>query len=299
MVGSMAIAHYLAYRLIRKGETTNSFQLFKEFDYIVNVNYVQADDQWYLVVSCYKGCQIWNFNGSRLQERIEAPESKEDSPYAFTWSSRVETDAGNQYIAIGSNKGEIFFFKNKKGAQSVFTMKDGNPITHMTFDDRSKVLAVGNANGYVVLFTAEEVDKKIELVPNKNFLTPPAEIPLTSLGTLFRGDNLLVAAYSNGTVKIFTFKGDILCEIGAHSRNINAVACHPEKSIFWTVGDDTFLNVFEVQGDTVDKVTVDLRSSAKVPDLMLVGVCFAGDDNSSIVAVPYDYPNLILCENLI
>lgn len=111
-------------------------------------------------------------------------------------------------------------------------MKDGNPITHMTFDDRSKVLAVGNANGYVVLFTAEEVDKKIELVPNKNFLTPPAEIPLTSLGTLFRGDNLLVAAYSNGTVKIFTFKGDILCEIGAHSRNINAVACHPEKSIF-------------------------------------------------------------------
>lgn len=57
--------------------------------------------------------------------------------------------------------------------------------------------------------------------------------------------------------------------------------------------------MFEVSGDTSDKIQVDLRLSAKVPDLMLVGVQFAGDDFSSIVAVPYDYPNLILCEDII
>lgn len=119
-------------------------------------------------------------------------------------------------------------FKNKKGAQSVFTMSDGNPITHMTFDTRTKVLAVGNSNGYVVLFTAEEQSGSVKLNPVSH-LSPPAEIPLTSLSTLYRGDNLLVASYSNGSVKIFTFSGDMLCEIGAHSRNINAIACHPTK----------------------------------------------------------------------
>ena len=130
-------------------------------------------------------------------------------------------------------------------------------------------------------------------------LEPPNEIPLTSLGTLFRGENLLVSSFCNGTVKIHTFEGKQVCDLGAHSRNINAVCWHPSKSIFWTVGDDWFLNVWEVTGDTTDKIEVDLRLSSKITDLMLVGVQFAGEDNSSIVSVPYDYPNLILCENVI
>jgi len=113
--------------------------------------------------------------------------------------------------------------KDKGKTQSVFTMSDNNPITHMTFDERSKVLAVGNSNGYVVLFKAEEDGKIVKLNPISH-LSPPDEIPLTSLGTLFRGENLLVASFSNGTVKLFTFEGDKVCEIGAHSRNINAVA---------------------------------------------------------------------------
>jgi WD40 repeat protein len=286
------------YSLVRKGETTNSFQLFKEFDYIVNANYVKKDDKWHLVVWCYKGWQIWNENGSRLQEKIEAPESPDSTPYAFTCSSRAKSDRGIEYIAIGSNKGEIFFMRDKGKTQSVFTMHDSNPITHMTFDDRSKVLAVGNSNGYVVLFNAEEVEGSVKLNPISH-LAPPNEIPLTSLGTLFRGENLLVGSFSNGTVIIYTFTGEKMWEIGAHSRNINAVCWHPSKSIFVTVGDDWFLNVWEVAGDTTDKIDVDLRLSSKITDLMLVGVQFAGEDNSSIVAVPYDYPNLILCENVI
>lgn len=110
-------------------------------------------------------------------------------------------------------------------------MNDENPITHMTFDERSKTLAVGNSNGYVVLFKAEEGDKSVKLNSIAQ-IAPTDEIPCTSLGTLFRGDNLLVACFSNGTVKIFTFSGDLVCDIGAHSRNINAVTCHPSRSLF-------------------------------------------------------------------
>ena len=76
----------------------------------------------------------------------------------------------------------------------------------MAFDERTKTLAAGNSNGYVVLFKAEEDDKNVKLTPQSH-LSPPDEIPLTSLGTLFRGDNLLVSSFSNGMVKIYTFDG--------------------------------------------------------------------------------------------
>lgn len=195
--------------MIRKGETTNSFQLFKEFDYILNANYIRKDDKWHLVVCCYKGCQIWNYNGSRLQEKIEAPETTEGSPYAFTCSSRVVSDNGTEYIAIGSNKGEIFFMKDKGKTQSVYKMDNSTPITHMTFDERSKTLAVGSSNGNILLFTAEEGDKTINL---NTVSTIPSDdvIPITSLAVLFRGENLLVACGSSGTVRIFTFTGDLI-----------------------------------------------------------------------------------------
>lgn len=99
--------------------------------------------------------------------------------------------------------------KDKGKTQSVFTMNDSNPITHMTFDDRSKVLAVGNSNGYVVLFSAEEDDGTVKLNPISH-LAPPNEIPLTSLGTLFRGENLLVGSFANGTVQLYTFAGELI-----------------------------------------------------------------------------------------
>eukprot|EP00343_Euplotes_focardii_P012611 CAMPEP_0205832446 /NCGR_PEP_ID=MMETSP0206-20130828/46990_1 /ASSEMBLY_ACC=CAM_ASM_000279 /TAXON_ID=36767 /ORGANISM="Euplotes focardii, Strain TN1" /LENGTH=114 /DNA_ID=CAMNT_0053137993 /DNA_START=69 /DNA_END=409 /DNA_ORIENTATION=+ len=83
----------------KKEEGVNSYQLYKEFDYINNANYVLRDDKWHLVVSCYKGCQIWNYNGSLLEEKIEAPESPEATPYAFTCSSRAISDKGTEYIA--------------------------------------------------------------------------------------------------------------------------------------------------------------------------------------------------------
>ena len=166
-----------------------------------------------------------------MYDKIEAPESPDSSPYAFTCSARAVSDNDTEYIAIGSNKGEIFFMKDKNKTQSVFTMTDKNPITHMAFDERTKTLAVGNSNGFIVLFKAEEEGGKVKLNPIKH-ISPPAEIPLTSLDTLLRGENLLVASFTNGTVKLYTFEGDILVEIGAHSRNINAVACHPNKSIF-------------------------------------------------------------------
>ncbi len=125
------------------------------------------------------------------------------------------------------------------------------------------------------------------------------EVPVTSLGCLLRGENLFIAGFASGTVKIISPTGVAILEMGAHSRCLNALACNPSKAVFATVGDDTFLNVWEVAGNTLDKLDVNLMLSSRVNDYMLVGVAFSGESGNSIVATPYDWQNIIVWTNVL
>lgn len=75
-------------------------------------------------------------------------------------------------------------------------------------------------------------------------------MPATSVACLQRpNSNLFVVAFMNGAVKLFNSEsGALVGEVGAHSRQINGLVCHPKKSFFATCSDDTFLNVWEVKG---------------------------------------------------
>ena len=60
--------------------------------------------------------------------------------------------------------------------------------------------------------------------------------------------NYYAAGLSNGLVKLFNCNsGAHLVDIQAHSRSVNAIVSHPDKSIFVTVSDDTFVNVWHVK----------------------------------------------------
>lgn len=168
-------------------------------------------------------------------------------------------------------------------------------MTAMSGDSRSKTLAVGCGNGNIVIFAC---DNQLEWKPLHTIVSSK-EIPLLSLCTLFRGDNLYIAGYQNGMIKLITTTGVIICEMTAHSRMINAISCHPSKSVFATCSDDTFLNVFEVSGDKTDKIDVNLIVSSRVNDYMLCGVTFGGEGNNSVLAVPYDFKTLVIWNNIV
>ena len=114
-----------------------------------------------------------------------------------------------------------------------------------------------------------------------------------------RGDNLYVAGFANGQVKLITPSGIVLVEMSAHSRTLNSLVCHPTRSVFATASDDTFVHVFEVLGDKSDKLDVNMIVSSRVNDYMVCGVAFGGDNNRSLVATPYDYKTLIVWNNLL
>ena len=177
-------------------------------------------------------------------------------------------------------------------------LEPSSAITDMAFDEASKTLILGDCEGTLRYMSQESEDelKLIELVKNDK------DTSVISLGVLNRGSvltNVVVAGYQNGAVKLFSVEGKPILEIQAHYRCLNALACHPSKSVFCSVGDDTFMNLFELSGDKHELISISVRSSTPVKDLNLVGVQFYGADSNSIIAAPYDYSTLAYWENLI
>ena len=123
-------------------------------------------------------------------------------------------------------------------------------------------------------------------------------MPATIVGCLKRlNSNIFVVAFLNGAVKLFNSEtGTLIGEVGAHSRQINALVCHPTKSVFATCGDDTFLNVWEVKGDEIE---IDVVVSSRVADFILTGVCFADPKHSSLICTVYDYKQMIVWNDII
>ena len=71
----------------------------------------------------------------------------------------------------------------------------------------------------------------------------------------------IVAGFESGHIRIFSLnrKGSMVpaVEVAAHARCITALAFHPKKNIFATVGEDTALNVWKMP-DRLNK-SVDKR----------------------------------------
>ena len=123
-------------------------------------------------------------------------------------------------------------------------------------------------------------------------------MPALSVDLLVRGQNLYVVGFASGIVKLYGSQSGVkVCELAAHSRQINALACHPAKSIFVTVGDDTFLNVWEVESGAAFNIR--LVMSSRVPDFLLTGVCFANQNYNSILATVYNFKTVIVWDDVV
>ena len=99
-------------------------------------------------------------------------------------------------------------------------------------------------------------------------------------------------------VKLLKPNLEKVLEVSCHSRQINALSVSANASLFATAGDDTFVNVWEVTGDG-DKVKVQHFLGSRISDVMMVGVTFGGAGGKSIVAVPYDYAQMVVWEKAV
>ena len=131
--------------------------------------------------------------------------------HAYTCVTPISTESGAELLALGSTSGKLIFVNKQYESDTVLT--DSNPISNMAFDEVSKTIALGNTNGSLNFVKVDSASSATQLTPVSSDL----EIPVTSMGTLNRGETILVVGYANGVVKLFNFSGEQLCEIGSHS----------------------------------------------------------------------------------
>ena len=166
-------------------------------------------------------------------------------------------------------------------------------------DPKSRNMAIATGTG-AVIFVATHEDKEWQPVHNLLASLKVSEIPATSADVLNRGQNLFAIGYANGSVKLFNAEdGQLLCELGAHSRQVNALVCHPTKAVFATCGDDTFVNIWEVSGSKLASLDINLIVSSRVADYQMTGVAFGGPDFNSLVSSVYDFKTMLVWDQIV
>jgi len=66
-----------------------------------------------------------------------------------------------------------------------------------------------------------------------------------------------VVALATGVIRIFSCANcDLMVEMHAHSRQINAIVCHEVKPVFASVGDDTIVNLWhaKIKSDAITDI---------------------------------------------
>ena len=91
--------------------------------------------------------------------------------------------------------------------------------------------------------------------------------PITCADVMSVGLSMFVVGYASGTIKLFLGEtGQLICEMGAHSRQVNALCCHPTRTVFVSAGDDTFVNLWEISGSTIERLDINILTSSIVND---------------------------------
>ncbi|DBA02024.1 TPA: hypothetical protein N0F65_000271 [Lagenidium giganteum] len=260
--------------------------------FVHQVRICQLGHAEYIVVASDNGVQIYDAAGEHslhdivLKDVVDAPEEGS----ALFCRGIASANSEKPVILVGTSVGKVFVIGKDIGAKSgsgqEFELLDtlGDHKHSITTIDAVKAgtaIASGDDEGTILVRNAEETFEVVHRITGDGF-------PVTSLR--FCADTWLLAGYLTGRLRIFkkeTFR--VHAEVAAHSRAITALDVWENHVV--SVGEDTFLNVWELSGCKVSP-RIKLVSSQSVANDLLSGVAFAGLKH--IITATYDTTHLKL-----
>ncbi|CAM9299857.1 unnamed protein product [Discosporangium mesarthrocarpum] len=239
-----------------------------------------------LIVALNTGVQIWTGDAKRMMYFFAAGTNSKHGEGDGHHTQGITTLQDGNHILVGCSDGYVFIFvahfqSNEEKIEHVNALHGHNkPVTCAT--SSKDFAATGDTSGKVVLWDANAHF-------NKEWTIEGNRYPVTALCTR---DWLLAAAFSTGHIRLYSIpKRELTVEIVAHSRIINAMDLHPESMMVASVGEDCFLNVWELSKPTCEDSVSDqvgLLATSRVPNQLLTGVQFLNDGTSRIAATSYD-----------
>lgn len=197
-------------------------------------------------------------------------------------------------ILCGTSWGEILVsaFKEDVGTLAkIPSLKGGHKASITSIATCDLYIATADDAGIIAQWTISDFSShvaftKSNMVPFSH-LNHGGGFPCTSIAIQ---ESILIAGYASGHVRIFRQRGGngeplkpsfLEAEIAAHARTLTALAIHPTRPTFATVGEDSMLRVWslpsaQVNGgsasSTRSKVLIDMQ--AEIKDRLLTGVSF-------------------------
>ena len=206
-----------------------------------------------------------------------------------------------EYLMIGTSLGEIIKFTITKNNSVIHESKnvynEDHPITSMCSDPATGTLLAGTSGDHIIHVQLGAAQTEMNVIRSH---TKQNESMVTSIKLMNQAPlaSFYVVGLATGVVRIYSCAScDLVVEMMAHSRQVNAIVCHEVKPVFATVSDDTMVNLWhaKIEKDTI--TDIELVHNQRIPDHLLVGVVFGAKQDSLLVA-PYDYKFLIHMKNL-
>jgi len=246
-----------------------------------SVRYLELNAGPILVVTSTSGTQIYNEDASAMLFYMPINDST-GSPLKYHQGACLVPSL--QHVVVGTSKGSLVLAQAQSLDQYV-VMSEGQPagpasaVTDLCFNPLSDT----------VVSTHHDGEMRVWMVNPAGCYENPSVLPATGqapVRVVALGSRLLVA-YGPGTFCLFdAISYDLQVEVTAHARWLTGLAVREELGFVATVGEDTMLNVWQVDASTGQ---VGLQHSSVVTDKLLTGVCFS---NTGLVVSAYDASEL-------
>ncbi|VDK69092.1 unnamed protein product [Onchocerca ochengi] len=104
---------------------------------------------------------------------------------------------------------------------------------------------------------------------------------------------VIIGTFTGQLLFYSTLNGQLMAEVNAHIRQINAIAVAPESAYIISVSDDTMIRLWKLHVCKPEAYRVEWQHNKRVENMPLVGVQFTNDRGSGFVVAAYDYSKLL------
>uniref|UniRef100_A0A8R1XWP4 WD_REPEATS_REGION domain-containing protein n=1 Tax=Onchocerca volvulus TaxID=6282 RepID=A0A8R1XWP4_ONCVO len=238
-----------------------------------------------LVVTTSKGVMVYDVKTCKLLAWNEMNDTSEptirEQMYRFT---RGITCVEN-LIVVGSHSGELLVFRCT-GENSIifkgsvqehdFTIVD---IATCRFDD---LTCSCDVSGHIAVWYKNFKSAR------KKFSTGHE---INCINVLRK--QVIIGTFTGQLLFYSTLNGQLMAEVNAHIRQINAIAVAPESAYIISVSDDTMIRLWKLHVCKPEAYRVEWQHNKRVENMPLVGVQFTNDRGSGFVVAAYDYSKLL------
>ncbi|KAL3981895.1 WD domain G-beta repeat family protein [Acanthocheilonema viteae] len=238
-----------------------------------------------LVIATSKGIMIYDVRTCKLLVWSKMNDTSKPTRHEQTYRFTKGITYVENLIVVGSYSGELLIFRCS-GENSVtfkrsfqghdFAVTD---VATCHFDDLTCSCDVsGNIAVWVKNFKSAR----------KKFSTGHE---VNCINVLKK--QVIIGTFAGQLLFYSTLSGELMAEVNAHVRQINAIAVAPESAFIISVSDDTMIRLWKLHTRKPEAYRVEWIFNKRVENMSLVGAQFVNSHGSGFVVAAYDYSKLL------